>query len=136
MINKKLKWLIYTVLVGLIPIISRLFIAAIINKDDVNYIVPSDFIALGLVLHISIINELEHLENNNDWKTIQNGLSICFIAIYSVLFSLVVFNEEITSTINNHALIISSCFLVFASLVISFSVFHRLNIIFQRKISA
>ena len=80
MANKKIKWFIYTVLVGMIPIISRLLITSIINKEDVTFFVATDFIALGLVLHISIINELEHLNNEVDWRTIQNGMSIVYIA--------------------------------------------------------
>ena len=129
MANKKIKWFIYTVLVGMIPIISRLLITSIINKEDVTFFVATDFIALGLVLHISIINELEHLTNEIDWKTVQNGMSIIFIAAYSVLFSLGILNEEIPTMINKSILLKASFILVVASLILSTSVFHRINII-------
>ncbi len=48
----------------------------------------SDFVAFGLILHISNINEIEHFnDNEKSWKTIQNGISIGFISLYSVLFT-------------------------------------------------
>lgn len=125
--NKKIKWLVYTVLVGMIPIISRLLITSIINKEDVNFFVATDFIALGLVLHISIINELEHLTNEIDWKTVQNGMSITFIAAYSVLFCLGILNDEIPNMIDKSILLKSSVILVVTSFILSLSVFHRVN---------
>lgn len=127
MANKKIKWFIYTVLVGMIPIISRLLITSIINKENVTFLVATDFIALGLVLHISIINELEHLKNEIDWKTVQNGMSITFIAAYSVLFSLGILNEEIPGMIDKSILLKSSVILVVTSFILSLSVFHRVN---------
>lgn len=128
MANKKIKWFVYTVLVGMIPVVSRLLITSILDKEQVTYFVATDFIALGLVLHISIINELEHLSDEIDWKTVQNGVSIIFIAVYSVLFSLVILNEEVPGMINNNTLLKSSIILVIASLILSTSVFHRVNI--------
>ncbi|MCG3693440.1 hypothetical protein [Aliarcobacter butzleri] len=125
--NKKIKWFIYTVLVGMIPIISRLLIASILNKESVTFFVATDFIALGLVLHISIINEVEHLKNEIDWKTIQNGISIVYIAAYSVLFCLGILNDEIPNMIDKSILLKSSVILVVTSFILSLSVFHRVN---------
>ena len=49
----------------------------------VEMLAPPDFIAFGLVLHISIINELEHLSPaHQTWKTVNNGISVIFIALY------------------------------------------------------
>ncbi len=58
--NKKVKWLIYTVLVGLIPILSRFLVWGVTEPGIVSFITASDFIAFGLILHISNINEIEH----------------------------------------------------------------------------
>jgi len=63
MTDKKTKWLIYTVLVGLIPILSRLLVWLVTNTGTVNILSPSDFVIFGLVLHISNINEIEHFSN-------------------------------------------------------------------------
>ncbi|PHR53579.1 MAG: hypothetical protein COA44_15250 [Arcobacter sp.] len=126
--NKKVKWLIYTVLVGLIPILSRILVWGVTEPGVVSLITASDFIAFGLILHISNINEIEHLsDDEKSWKTIQNGTSIVFIAFYSVLFALIMVSEGVPSFIN--ADIIKKCTIGLAliSLTISFSVFHRIS---------
>ena len=63
--NKKIKWLIYTVLVGLIPIISRFLVWGVTQAGTVSILAASDFIAFGLILHISNINEIEHLSDSD-----------------------------------------------------------------------
>jgi hypothetical protein len=126
--NKKIKWLIYTVLVGLIPILSRLLVCVATPLGTVNLLSASDFIALGLILHISNINEIEHLsDEDKSWKTIQNGTSIAFIAFYSVLFALVIISEGIPSFIDAQVIKICAISLAGISFLISFSVFHRIS---------
>ncbi|MFB2744880.1 hypothetical protein [Aeromonas veronii] len=132
--NKKIKWLIYTVLVGLIPILSRLFVWCVTEPGIVSIITASDFIAFGLVLHISNINEIEHLsDDEKSWKTIQNGTSIAFIAFYSVLFALIMVSEGMPLFID--AVAIKKCTVLLAaiSLLISFSVFHRISNIYGNE---
>ena len=77
----KAKWLIYTVLVGLIPFMARSFVYLSLKDKDVYLLFhEADFVVFGLVLHITNINELEHYESDEKpWKTIQNGISIIFI---------------------------------------------------------
>lgn len=88
----------------------------------------SDFIAFGLVLHISIINELEHLSVlDKEWKTIQNGASVFFIALYSALYALTLVGEGNKGLINISVMLNSVCFLSFVSLVLSLSVYHRIS---------
>lgn len=126
--NKKIKWLIYTVLVGLIPIISRMLVWGVTQAGTVSILASSDFIAFGLILHISNINEIEHLsDNDKSWKTTQNGISILFIALYSVLFSLIMMSEGIPSFIDTQAIKICVIVLAAISFFISFSVFHRIS---------
>lgn len=126
--NKKTKWLIYTVLVGLIPILSRLFVWLITKNGQVEPLNASDFIAFGLVLHISNINETEHLNAMEDrsWKTIQNGLSITFIALYSVLFTLALLSVK-NNDIDIGIIFTCSIVLAIVSFAISFIVFDRIS---------
>lgn len=125
MAGHKVKWLIYTVLVGLIPILARMLVWAVTKEGVVKLISPSDFIAFGLVLHISNINEIEHASAvGRDWKTAQNGISIAFIAFYSVLFSLAVAGPDI---VNVDAIERCTMLLSVISLVISYSVYHRIS---------
>ena len=126
--NKKTKWLIYTVLVGLIPILSRIFVWSVTEAGVVSLIMASDFIAFGLILHISNINEIEHLaDDEKSWKTVQNGVSIAFIAFYSVLFALIMISEGIPSFIDIAAIKNCAVGLAAISFFISFSVFHRIS---------
>lgn len=126
--NKKIKWLIYTVLVGLIPILSRIFVWSVTESGIVSLIMASDFIAFGLILHISNINEIEHLtDDEKSWKTVQNGTSITFIAFYSVLFALIMVSEGIPNFIDVEAIKNCAVGLAVISFLISFSVFHRIS---------
>ncbi len=128
--NKIIKWLIYTVLVGLIPILLRLIIYFVTVNDTVSLINASDFITFGLVLHISNINEIEHIQSRDfSWKTIQNGISLAFIIFYSALFCLVLLSENVNSIINSRNL--DCCCLIssFVSLLLSFSIYYRISLL-------
>jgi hypothetical protein len=60
---KMANWLTYSVLVGLIPFISRVIIYLILQSKTSSFLFNEmDFISLGLVLHITNINELEHFK--------------------------------------------------------------------------
>ena len=123
--SKKIKWLIYTVLVGLIPILSRLMVWIVTKQGSVELLSPSDFVAFGLVLHISNINEIEHFSGvDRSWKTLQNGISIAFIAFYSVLFALTLVGKAIVDV---QAITICTIILSIVSFIISYSVYDRIS---------
>lgn len=128
MVNIKIKWLIYTVLVGLIPILSRALIWFISQNRTMDFFNASDFVAFGLILHISNINEIEHFnDRENSWKTIQNGISIAFISFYSVLFACSLLGQSNPGLINVEAITHLSIVLSFVSFLISFSVYHTIS---------
>lgn len=52
MISSNNKWLIQTLLVGLIPILTRLLMWATTTTGQVHPLAASDFITLGLVVDI------------------------------------------------------------------------------------
>ena len=125
MTDKKIKWLIYTVLVGLIPILSRSLAWLVTNTGTVSFLSSSDFVAFGLVLHISNINEIEHFRNvGKEWKTVQNGVSIAFIAFYSVLYSLTLIGDKVVNVL---AITYCSIFMAIVSFLISYSVYDRIS---------
>lgn len=126
--NRKVKWLIYTVLVGLIPIASRVLVWGVTQPGTISILAASDFIAFGLILHISNINEIEHLgDGEKTWKTIQNGTSILFIALYSVLFALTMLSEGVPGFVDSTVIKVCVVILAIVSFLISFSVFHRIS---------
>ena len=124
----KVKWLIYTVLVGLIPVLSRMLIWLISQDRTMAIFNASDFVAFGLVLHISNINQIEHFsDGQKSWKTIQNGTSIAFISFYSVLFASYLLGQSNPGLINVEAIKYVSMVLSIASFSISFSVYDRIS---------
>jgi hypothetical protein len=125
--NKKIKWLIYTVVIGLIPILARLLIS-FITEGKIDYINSSDIIIFGLILHISNINELEHYTKDIDWKTIQNGMSIVFIILYAILLVAVLFSEIEPNIIKNELINYISIPLSVVSFIISYSIYDRISI--------
>ena len=126
--NKKIKWLIYTVLVGLIPILSRLLVYAVTQAGTIDLFNASDFVAFGLVLHISNINEIEHLTSmGRSWKTIQNGTSIAFISFYSVLFALTLLGNIPGSVIRIYVITYCAMALNVVSFLLSFSVYYKVS---------
>lgn len=127
--NNKTKWLAYTVLVGLIPILSRVFVWLTAKTDSMQLLAAPDFVAFGLVLHISNINELEHVasEPNKGWKTIQNGVSLIFVALYSVLYAVLLIGEKNPNLIDMKAMLACVITLASVSFVLSLSIFHRLS---------
>lgn len=134
--NKNIKWLVYTVLVGLIPILSRLLVWGVTKDGTVELFNAADFVAFGLVLHISNINEIEHLSlDNKSWKTIQNGVSIAFISFYSVLFALTLLNSPTNTTIDNDGIKYCVMLLSFISFLLSSAVFYRVSKITERTSS-
>jgi hypothetical protein len=121
----KTHWLACTVLVGLIPIFSRLFIWLATKDGTVEPFAPQDLIAFGLVLHISNINEMKHLVTaDRSWKIAHNGASLCFIAIYGAFFCLTLIGDDI---VDQHAMITCVGIIALASLFISYCLLNRIS---------
>lgn len=122
------RWLIYTVLVGMLPIFARLLIWSVMTPKSIQIVNALDFVTLGLVLHISNINEIEHFTKaDRQWKTIHNGTSIAFICFYSVLFATYNIGEVIPGFVNTGVLTYLVIALTGISLTLSYSVYHRVS---------
>ena len=124
--SRKAKWLMYTVLVGLIPAMARILMWLISPNQDFDMLNAVDFIIFGLVLHISNINELEHFnDREKSWKTIHNGISVFLIAMYSILFAYHISGEVNTDSVNYENMKRISIILGIASFLISLSVYNE-----------
>lgn len=131
--DRYIKWMFYTVVVGLIPIIVRLFVCLITNSNSMNLLVPSDIIVFGLVLHISTLNEIEHFENEDNWKTKQIGVSIIFMILYSILMASALFSEIQPALIDMTVLLYCSVSMAIVSLLLTSSVFDRGRVLANGK---
>lgn len=128
MMDRKIKWLMYTVLVGLIPVGSRLLIWAISQDRNTELFNAADFVVFGLILHISNINEIEHFQDNQkSWKTIQNGTSIAFIAWYGILFAAYLLGQSNPGLIDTSATRYVAMGFSGISFLLSFSIYNRIS---------
>ena len=125
MTDRKTKWLIYTILVALIPAVARMVVWLISQSPDTDLFNAVDFIIFGLVLHISNINELEHFnEREESWKTVQNGASVFLLIVYSVLLTSHLFGEANPGLIDTQTMKIGAILLGIISFLISYSVYN------------
>ena len=77
-------WLIFTVLIGLLPIIARITAVNIFMLKDVVTISPVDIIVFGIVLHVSILNELNNFQKDLSFVTHSNFIIIISLQLDGV----------------------------------------------------
>jgi hypothetical protein len=78
-------WLVNTCLLGLVPVIARLFVWSVSTNGVIAFAV-SDLVSFGLVIHSANINDLARSDSpDTSWITILRGLSIIFVIIYALL---------------------------------------------------
>ena len=125
--DRKIWWLIYTVLVGLIPVMSRLLIWLVSeHPSKIDLFNAADFIAFGLILHISSINEIDRFHHSQQsWKTRQYGISIAFIVFYAVLFTSSLFGQSNSGLVNASVLTLVAAVLNAISFFLCFTVYDR-----------
>ena len=124
----KTKWLIYTVLIGILPFLIRLILFVVIKNKAVVFLMnESDFIILGLVLNLTNLNELEG-ENKSSWKTKMTGVSAIQIAVYAGILALSYITELNNEIINEDILFWCSLILALVSFLLSYSIYDRLTI--------
>lgn len=124
--ERTVNWLIYTCLLGLIPVIAR-FVVWLISKSGVELFAISDLVAFGLVLHSANINEVNRLRDPDaKWKTIHNGISIVFIVIYTLLLFSTISSSE---NLNQKSILSTTIILGIVSFLISYSVLRRAQLI-------
>lgn len=127
---KKTKWLIYTVLIGMIPFLIRSFIALFDNTGTIEYwINETDFIILGLVLNLTNINELEDKDfDDKIWKTRNIGFSVVSIALFAAILAIVTYADfKTNSDLNKTTVKACSIVLAVVSFLFSYSIYNRLN---------
>lgn len=132
---RKSKWLIYTVLIGLIPFFIRFFVFIVRRDLHSNYILNEiDMITFGLILHVTNINELFSYKNSDkNWKEINIGLSIFMLVIFSSFLGLTYFADvDKSSEINRTSIKYMSLILSLVSFFSSYSIYDRISKIQSR----
>lgn len=127
MISSNNKWLIHTLLVGLIPVLTRLLTWAA-TAGEVDVFATADFITLGLVVHISIINEIERLQKlRSESKALLKGLCLVFVTLFGALYALTTIGERHTELINASFVLQSSIAFCIGSTALGLVLFHSLT---------
>lgn len=135
---KRTQWLIFTVLMGLMPIICKIFIIiSLSNKQWELVFNEIDFATFGLILSVTNLNELQNeiFKGDANWRMWRIGISISLIIVFAVIFALSslanLYNSENqginffdVTGLRISALILSSCTLLF-----SYSIYHKINAI-------
>ena len=87
---KKVKWLIYTVAIGLVPFLARFFVYMFTNSLTASYLLNEiDIIAFGLALHVANINELtENYIGDEKGKVTNLGICLFMIIIYGIILGI------------------------------------------------
>jgi hypothetical protein len=124
----KLKWFVYTVLIGLIPVAAR-FIVVVVSPRANNEMLwnETDIASFGLALNISNISVLEHENHQRQWKTIVNGLSIILLVFIALVFALSFMKEIDPALISVQRLKQTSFVMAITSFVLSYVVYDRLG---------
>jgi len=91
----RMRWLLFTVVFGMVPILFRV-IFYVFNKDTGNLqlFTASDFISLGIVLQVSVFNEVKYTkEDDAEWRQLFVGCTALFFALFSVFYCLTLTSE-------------------------------------------
>ena len=126
----KTKWLIYTVLIGLMPFFIRTFIYLIDRTATLDYWINEiDFIGFGLVLHLSILNELEDKDfDDKVWRTRHIGFSVIGILFLASLLAIVTYADfKKSDDLNENTVKTMSIIFSLISFLFSYSIYNRLN---------
>lgn len=124
--EKKVLWLIYTVLFGMVPILIRLFVASLVNGDKIAWVSASDFISLGIVMQISILSEIRYSESSESgWKSAITGISALAIIFYAALFAFALLGE-VNKDVNQDAVLSMSILMSGGSFLLCWAVYDRI----------
>lgn len=124
----KLKWFIYTVLIGLIPVGARFIIVLVSPRADYEMLWnETDIASFGLAINISNISVLEHEIIYRQWKTIVNGFSVILLIFIALVFALSFMKEIDPALISVVRLKQISFILAGTSFILSYVVYDRLG---------
>lgn len=126
MTERTATWLMFTCLVGLIPVIARLLLW-LLSKEGIEPFATSDLISFGLVLHTVNVNEVNRIADTDTvWKTVHNGLSILFITIYALLLFLTI---SVPQNIDLSSVLATTFAMGLVSFLLSLSIMTRIQAI-------
>lgn len=120
---RSLRWFLYTVCVGSLPILIRLFIYFLVEENSLEIISIGNVAFFGLVLHISNLNQMEyHVIKNETWRQKTVFTSLMFVIIFSIIFTLYFIDEATMLIIDAYKLQVTAILMTVLTLIYSISV--------------
>jgi hypothetical protein len=127
------KWLAYTFLVGAIPLLTRALVWTITVQGRVAPLTVADIVAFGLVLHVSIFNELELIPNyEREWKAVMSAFSMVCVAHYGSLYAVALIGERTEALVDQPRLLACSIMFLMISIFLCNEVLKRLRKVAKR----
>jgi len=125
--DSKLRWLVFTVLFGMVPILMRLLVSLLVAGDrEIAIVAASDLISFGIVMQVSIFNEIRYYDLSDiEWKHRMMGMSALFMLMYAALYVVLLFSE-VLSSINAKALLYISIGAAFVSFLLCYVFYDKM----------
>lgn len=125
--DRKWTWLLYTVLFGMVPIFIRILMSSVMNVGVVALFSPSDFISFGIVLQISLLNEVRyHDVQDISWRHRIVGLSTFIVLFYAALYAAALLVESVQQ-VNISSVLNISIALCIGSFILCWCVYDRMT---------
>ena len=124
----KSKWFVYTVSVGLIPVLARLLLWLMAGSTkDVSLLNTTDFVGFSLVLVATNISGLEHESFvDQEWKTRSMGISFFVVALLATVFVAACLSDTDPAIFNQTKVLAAAIFLSVGTLIHSYALWDRL----------
>ena len=117
--RRLVNWLVNVCLLGLLPVIARLFVW-MISDHGVTAFASSDIVVFGIVLQSFSISELSRQTIlSEDQRTIHLGLAIIFTVLFGLLLAVTISAPQ---TLNAKSIIWAASALSIVSFLLGFSI--------------
>ncbi|MFZ2445632.1 MAG: hypothetical protein WAW37_04695 [Syntrophobacteraceae bacterium] len=125
----KMKWFIYTVLLGLSPALARIVISLLMSgHQNLQWFNEADLVTYGLVLTITNINLVEHKHQvDPNWKTLQVGVSLLLLIFFVTIFAVSCITEADPSLFSRHNIKLASFIAALSATLLNYSVVDRIS---------
>ena len=127
------KWLAYTFLVGAIPLLTRVLLWTITSEGRVAPLAVADVVAFGLVLHVSMFNEMEHIpDSEREWKSVMSAFSMVCVALFGALYAVALIAERTPALVDQTMLLRCGAMFLLISIFLCNEVLKRLRKVGKR----
>ena len=125
----KMKWFIYTVLLGLSPALIRIVISVLTSgQNNLQCLNEADLVTYGLVLTITNINIVEHNDHvDPNWKIVQVGMSLLLLIFFVSIFAVSCIAQADPSLFSRGKIIVASFIPASATTFLSYSVVDHIS---------